>query len=208
RMADADAQAVECAGAEMLEDVAQSVLPAVAAVEFQPHRAGRKVEIVVHHQHFLRFDIPVTQRARDRNAALVHEGGPLQQPHLLAADSRARGFRVQRVLETEARVRAGCQCVDEPEPGVVPGAQVFGARVAEAGDEADCHERKRGAESRERRFALLPRSCSPIFYFSSFFAAGSAGAAAGAAASAGAAPSAASGASSTSSRISCAVTTG
>src|SRR6185437_9986021 len=29
RMADADAQAVECAGAEMLEDVAQSVLPAV-----------------------------------------------------------------------------------------------------------------------------------------------------------------------------------
>ena len=46
----------------MLHDVAQAVLAAVAAVELEPRRAGRQVELVVRHQAFFGLDLPVAQR--------------------------------------------------------------------------------------------------------------------------------------------------
>ena len=50
-MADADAQPVELAVAQVLHGVAQAVLAAVAAVELEPRRARRQVELVVRQQH-------------------------------------------------------------------------------------------------------------------------------------------------------------
>src|SRR5579875_3621327 len=135
-MADADAQAMERAVAEVGDDVAQSVLAAVAAVELQPRGAGRQIQIVVHHQQFLRRDLPVVQRRRHRDAAPVHVRRGLDQPHRLAVDLHPAGFRVQPALETETLARTRCQRIDEPETGVVPVAQVFGLGVAETSDEA------------------------------------------------------------------------
>src|SRR5579883_1522793 len=149
-MTDADAQAMERASADMLEQIAQAVLPAVSAVELQTDRAGRQIEIVVHHQHFGGLDLPIAQRARYRDAAFIHERGGFEQPHLFVTDANTRGFRVQFVLETETRIHAGSQAINEPEPGVGPGAKVFGARISQTDDKAD------GGHDVERRGERKP----------------------------------------------------
>ena len=53
--------------AQMLHDVAQAVLAAVAAIELESRRARRQVQLVVRHQAFLRLDLPVAQRRRRRS---------------------------------------------------------------------------------------------------------------------------------------------
>src|SRR5690348_15892209 len=59
RMADAYPQPMKLAVADMREDVAQSVLPAVPAVVLEPRRAGRKIEIVMHDEHLAGLYLPV-----------------------------------------------------------------------------------------------------------------------------------------------------
>src|SRR5690348_6897839 len=103
RMADAKPQPMELTVSEMREDVAQSILPAVAAVELQPGRAGRQIQIVVRDQHFLRRDLPVAQCRRDRDAALVHERVRLEQEQRLAFEDDFRRFAVQLRFQTEDR---------------------------------------------------------------------------------------------------------
>ena len=101
-MADAHAQAMELAVAEVAHDVAQAVLAAVAAVELQAHGAGRQVQVVMRDQALLRLDLVVAQRRDHGDAALVHEGGRLQQPDRFAAEAHAAGFAVQLAVEGEA----------------------------------------------------------------------------------------------------------
>src|SRR5690348_1067561 len=214
RVADADAQAMELPVPELRDNVADAVLAAVAAVEFQTRGAGRQIQVVVHDQQFFGRELPVIQRRHDRAAAFVHEGCGFDHPHLLAADRNAASLRVQAILETETLPRAGRQHVGKPEAGVVAVAQIFGPGVAEAGDEADARHSEVGSGDPNRLRPGPPSRRN--HFFSAGFLSPAAGAAAfaasppaGAAAPSAAAPSAApsAGASSTSSRTACADTT-
>ena len=102
RMTDADAQTMELGVAQVRNDVAQAVLAAVATVELHAYGAGIEIQLVVCHQALFRLDLVVAQRRNHSDAALVHEGGGLEQPHRLAADANFAGLAVQLAVETEA----------------------------------------------------------------------------------------------------------
>ena len=129
---DAQPQPVKLAMPEMGEGVTQAVLAAVAAVELEPRRASRQVEIVVGDEHFLRLDLPVAQSGLDRDAALVHVSRRLEQPKGLAVENDFRRLAMQLRLHAETRAVGLSQGVNKPEPGVVPGSQVFGTGIAQA----------------------------------------------------------------------------
>ena len=121
---------------QMRKRVAQTVLTAMAAVELQSHCAGRQIEIVVRDEHFLGLDLPVAQRRGDRDATLVHIRGRLEQIQRLAVQIDFCRFAVQLRLHPETRALTLSQGVNKPEPGVVPGSDMFGAGIAEADDKA------------------------------------------------------------------------
>src|SRR5690606_24698681 len=131
RVADADPQAVEASMPKQAHGVPQAVLTAVAAVELQPCRAGRQVELVMCEQHLRRLDLPVTQGRGYRLAGQVHESGRLEQPEGGAADTGLRRLAEQPGIHLEAHPERVRQGVDKPEPGIVPGPVVLGAGVAQ-----------------------------------------------------------------------------
>ena len=150
----------------MRHDVAQSVLAAVAAVELQARRAGRQIQFVVRDEHLFRRDLPVAQRRGDRCAARVHERRRLEQPQVVAAVVRPSRFRRAACDSMPKRAAVLRQRVDKPEPGVVPGPDVFGPGVAEADDQAQgppCAQRRSiataaaASDSSRAQRALLER---------------------------------------------------
>ena len=135
-MADGDPQAMELAVPQQPDNVAQPVLAAVTAVELEARDAGREIQLIMGDQHFLRFDLPVAQRSGHRFAAEIHERGRLQQPDGLPGNLDLGGFAEQFAFQTESHAGLLRQRVNEPEPGIVPGSGVFGARISEPDDEA------------------------------------------------------------------------
>src|SRR5690606_26247404 len=161
-VADADAEAVEAAMPEEAHGVAEAVLAAVPAVELEPGRARRKVELVVDQQRLLRFDLPEAQRGDHRLAAEVHVGGRLQQPGLVAGDPHPRGLAEQLRIDAEPLAFARGQGVDKTEPGVVPGPCVLGSGVAQPDDEADAvHRTGAGRRPARGRRRAAPQFSSP-----------------------------------------------
>src|SRR5690242_9921446 len=134
-VADAHAQAMELAVAEVAHDVAQAVLPTVAAVELQAHGTGRQVQVVMRDQTLFGFDLVIAQRRNHGDAALVHEGGGLEQPDRFAAKAHAAALAMQLAVEGEPLALAAGKGVHQPEPGIVPGSEVFGAGIAQPDDE-------------------------------------------------------------------------
>jgi hypothetical protein len=120
---------------QVRNDVAQPVLPTVPAIELEPRRTGREIELIVRHQHLLGLNLPVAQRARYRQPAAIHEGRGLEQPDRLAPQMQLGGFAVQLGLCAKARTFRRRESVNKPEPGVVPGSEVFGPGIAQADDE-------------------------------------------------------------------------
>src|SRR5699024_3229374 len=122
RMADADAQPMKLAVTDMTHDVAQAILAAMAAVELQPRRARRQVQIVMRDQALLRVDFVKAQSRCDGNAAFVHERGRFEQPDRIIADAYLTSFAVQLAIAAKHRVFVPSQGINVPEPGVVPGS--------------------------------------------------------------------------------------
>jgi len=78
----------------------------------------------------------VGQRRAKVAAAEVHEGRRLEQHQVLPGDRQLRGLAVELGFQAETRAASGCEGVNKPEPGVVPGSGMFGPGVAEADDQA------------------------------------------------------------------------
>src|SRR6185312_8050042 len=114
-VADAHAQAMELAVAEVAHDVAQAVLPTVAAVELQAHGTGRQVQVVMRDQTLFGFDLVIAQRRNHGDAALVHEGGGLEQPDRFAAKAHAAALAMQLAVEGEPFALAAGKGVHQPE---------------------------------------------------------------------------------------------
>jgi hypothetical protein len=123
--------------AELRNDVAKPVMPAVPATQFEFGDARRQVEFVVGHQNGLRRNPEETRQSRDGLAAAVHVRGGNQQTNVLALmtelSRQAEIFAVSGQIDT---LGAG-NALDEKSPCVMPGLFVFGAWISQADDQLD-----------------------------------------------------------------------
>ena len=135
RMADADAQAPVVVRAELRGEMSlQAVVPAMPPPSLSARSPGGEVELVVHDQDLLRLDLV---EARERRTGcperFMKVCGSSQQPGV-------RPARCRPALNFGSAQRAaarGRKALDEPEAGVVAGALVLRARIAEADDQLD-----------------------------------------------------------------------
>src|SRR5579864_3092237 len=157
--ADADAQAGDLGGAQVLEDRLDATVAGRAAGAPQAQAAEGEVDLVVDHQHLLRRQAMALQQATRGEAAAVHVGlrlgeedrerlagralgraGGLRAGGLGAGglrccelDARGQGVALQAV---EAGLPAAGQLLDHPEADVVASGAVLVSRVAQAQDQA------------------------------------------------------------------------
>ena len=83
-MTNADTQTDKFTGTQFREDIAQTIVPSMAAALLDPDRAGRQIKIIVHHQDGFGGDIEITTDRCNRSAAFIHEvGGPQESDSLL-----------------------------------------------------------------------------------------------------------------------------
>lgn len=134
--ADPDLQARKILGAEVLENRADSVVPARPALFAKPQAAERQRDVVVDHQHF--GSRPLVERGHLAHAAaaVIHERLRLEQHRAVPQPRHVTlPFRARR----ELRALGGGQAVEDHEPDIVAGPFVLPPRISEADD-----ERKRG----------------------------------------------------------------
>lgn len=142
-VADAKPQAVKgILVAQLRDDVAQPVVPAMPAALFELGDAGWQVEFVMRHQDFFGLDAEETGQCRHGLAAAVHVGGGYQQTNVLTlvrktpgqAEIFAIGHKVDTLFLGDALNKKG--------PCVMPGLFVFGAWITQANDQFDgSHDR-------------------------------------------------------------------
>src|SRR5690606_18988438 len=133
---DAQAQAVEAVLiAELGNDVAQPVVPAVSAALFELGDAGRHVEFVVGHQDGFRLDAEESRQRGDGLSAAVHEGGGDQQTNIAALMGEFTRQVKILFVEGQAHAFAVGQTLNEKSPCVMPGLVVFGAWITQADDQ-------------------------------------------------------------------------
>src|SRR5690606_20797467 len=136
RMADAQTQAVEVVLiAEPGDDVAQPVMPAMAAALLELGDAGRYVEFIMGNQDGLGGNSEKSGQCRHRLTAAVHVGGGNQQADVFVL--MAKLADQAEVLTIDAEVGAFCsrQALNEKGPCVMPGLVVFGAWISQADDQ-------------------------------------------------------------------------
>ena len=103
----------------------------VTAGSLQPGHARRQVQIIVNHQNRRQWNPMESRQRRNRQTAAVHEGHRLEQPQILADQRDPAGFAVIFRLRAKIAAVLTGQFVHQPEPGVVPGIGVLGARIAQ-----------------------------------------------------------------------------
>jgi hypothetical protein len=135
-----DANAEKLAAAEMIDDVAQTVVPTVSSTLLDTVGAGRQVEFVVNHQDFLRRDLVVTRQPCHGLAAAVHKGLRLEQKNVTGTRFYPAFVGVETLLEAEAGAQVRGNFVDQPETGVMARINVIGPGIPEA----DYHTKIRG----------------------------------------------------------------
>src|SRR5256884_582716 len=141
RVPDTEAQPPERI-AHVRDHIAHAVVAGGAATLFEPYHARGEIELVVRHQHRLDRDLVVIRDAAHRVAAAVHVAHGLEQPQILSADARTCELRLVARLDAEGRLVAAGELVDDLEAGVVTGARVLDAGIAEPDDQLErltCH---------------------------------------------------------------------
>lgn len=143
--------------AELGDDVAQAVVPAVAAALFELGDAGWHVEFVVGHQDLFRLELEEIGQGRHGLAAAVHVGGGDEQtnfaPLVVEFAHQAEIFAIHSKVDA----LAGCHALNEKGPCIVPGLVVFGAGVTQANDQF--YGSHTGALSRTWPGVIACRAC-------------------------------------------------
>ena len=132
-MADAEAHA-HVIVADVGFDRAQSIVAGIAAAGFDLDLARRQIEFVMEDEDVCVFNFEKTLGFADRAAAFIHESFGLQQRDPLVADG---AFTDEALKFFAPWGKAMCRrdAVERHETDVVAVACVFGARIAEAGEE-------------------------------------------------------------------------
>src|SRR5262245_60493995 len=132
-MSDADAHAPILV-ADMRRDRAQSVMAGDAAAGLDPHLAGRKVDLVVHHHDVGEPELVEMRSLRHRAARVVHVGAGQQQQRALAADRPLRRHALKAPPPRTDAVALGDR-VNRHETDVVSVAGVARTGIAEPDEE-------------------------------------------------------------------------
>lgn len=135
-VANAKPQAVErILIAELRDDVAQSVMTAMAAAYFELGNAGRQIEFVMRHQYGVYRDAIETGKRRHGLAAAVHVRGGDQQTNILTQVTEAPGQAKKFALDDEIDSLRRSNTLNKKSPCVMPGLFVFGAWISQANDQ-------------------------------------------------------------------------
>jgi hypothetical protein len=135
RVTDADAQAQEIIAAEMRDQVAQAVVPAVAATFLELDGSDRQIQVIVDDEDgAARYPVKTGQRGH-RRATAIHEVHWLLQAAFHAIKRAARDIALVFTIGSELRVAAAGKLVYKPEPGVMPGLFVLCSGITQPGDE-------------------------------------------------------------------------
>ena len=94
-MPDADAQPDEIVAAEMIDNVAQSIVAAVAAALLEARCTGRQIEFIVHDHNTCGGNLVETCDRTDRFAAAIHEAGRFRQPAFATIDNCPAEFSAE-----------------------------------------------------------------------------------------------------------------
>ena len=132
-VAQAEAQAAEYVGAQLLDDVGEAVVAAVGTLLAHAQRAERQGDVVVHHEEVLNRNLLLLEPVFHSFSAEVHVSCRLDDEQGLAFVSQLRGLceaaRSERAFEVFG------QTVGNLEADVVARFVVFSADVSETSDE-------------------------------------------------------------------------
>src|SRR5919106_1431891 len=106
-------------------------MPAMAAPLLEADCAGRKIQIVVHHQQASRGDLVEARKRCHASPTVVHKGHGLEQPaDVFQSDQTGHLPKGSRMLP-KAEISTGSQPIQEPVTGIVPRFSVLWAWIAE-----------------------------------------------------------------------------
>src|SRR5690606_14128325 len=137
RMPDTEAQAPERGARESRLNVAQPVVPRMAATLLEFDLTGQKIEFVVQHQYLFRLELVETHQGTGRLAGTVHECDGLRDDDRLATMTALGHPGEEVLLEREGGAEGIGNGSGQPETGVMTRGCVFGGRLAPADDESD-----------------------------------------------------------------------
>jgi len=132
RMTDTDADTKKVTAAEVINDIAQTVMPAVTTRLLDAVGAGWQVQFIVDHQDFLGCDLVVARERRNRLAAAIHEGLWLLQKHITPMCLEFTFLGIKAFFKSKAQAQLGRDLVKQPEARIVAGINVIGPGVTEA----------------------------------------------------------------------------
>ncbi len=135
-MADAKPQAIKIILiTELGDDVAQPVMSAVPAPQFEFGDAGGHVEFVVGHQNGFRRDAEEIRQCRYGLAAAIHKGGGDQQANIAALMAEFANQAKILFFEAQVDALAVSQALNEKGSCIMPSLVVFRAGVTQANDQ-------------------------------------------------------------------------
>jgi hypothetical protein len=121
--------------AQLRDDVAQAIVPAMPAALLELGNAGRQVQFVMGHQDFFGFDPEEARKRRYSLAAAVHVGGGNQQTNILTLMREASGQAKIFAIGHQVYTLGVGDALNKKGPRVMPGLFVFCAWISQANDQ-------------------------------------------------------------------------
>ncbi len=135
RMANTNTQPQKILATKMRNQVTQPVMTTVTTTLLEFHGTDRQIQLIMYHKNATaRYPVKTGQRSH-RHAAAVHEIHGLLQTKVIARQSAASNLAFVLALGTELRVALTSDCIDEPEPGIMPGLFIFSSGITQPGNE-------------------------------------------------------------------------
>ena len=135
RIADPDAQAAELLGAELVDDRAQAVVPAMAARLAETQLAERQREVVRDDEEVAERGVLAVQDLADRLTGLVHVGQRLDEGQVQAAVATTDDVRAVALAPTAIPAGPLSEPIHDQPADVVAGPGVLRTRVPETDDD-------------------------------------------------------------------------
>ena len=162
-MADADAQPQEIVATQMRDQIAQTVVAAVATALFETRRTRRQIQLIMDDQNLATRNPEESGQRCHRPATAVHERRGFLQAAVVALELAAADIGMELCLVVQATAMVVGKPVNKPEPGVMPGLCIFRPGVAQTDDEPDGHHRCRRRTNSRDQSSLVP---APLAGFS------------------------------------------
>ena len=141
RVPNADAQSQEIVATEMRDEIAQTVMAAMAPTPLETGRARRQIQFVVDHKNLAAWNPEESGQRCHRPTTAVHERRRFLQPAVVTLELAARDIGMELGLMMQATTVVVGKSVNKPEPGIMLGLCIFRPGIAQTDDEPDARHR-------------------------------------------------------------------